>query len=179
MTKAEWRKVLRDKALANQAKDINSLVKTVSDFLSSHQQETWGAYKAHQFEPDLQGVYQDGGLNWAFPLVRGEKMSWLIPGPQGFFSGAYGIREPVALDARQVDVNGLSGVLIPAVGFDRRGYRLGRGKGYYDRALFGAAKLLKVGVIWDCQLVEELPHEPHDLKVDVILTESMILQLRG
>lgn len=63
--------------------------------------------------------------------------------------------------------------LIPGRAFDRRGARLGRGRGYYDRVLakrpVGGAT---VGVAYGIQIVDELPREPHDRGVDLVVTES-------
>jgi 5-formyltetrahydrofolate cyclo-ligase len=87
----------------------------------------------------------------------------------------YGIPEPVdgrPLRARQLDL-----LLMPLVGFDAQGYRLGMGGGYYDatlafmrhRRLWRKPRL--VGVAYACQQVESLPHEPWDVPLDAVLTE--------
>lgn len=60
-------------------------------------------------------------------------------------------------------------VLVPGVGFDESGHRLGRGKGYYDRLLI-PVRGLKCGVAFEEQLVDRVPIEPHDLNLDCILT---------
>lgn len=62
-------------------------------------------------------------------------------------------------------------LLVPAVAFDRRGGRLGRGKGCYDRALAGAEAALAVAVGYEFQLVETVPMEAHDRRVDALLTD--------
>lgn len=73
--------------------------------------------------------------------------------------------EPVSLD--QVSV-----VLVPGVAFDRRGYRLGYGGGFYDRLLPRLRPdCLTVGIAFDQQVVDALPAEPHDQRVGALLTE--------
>lgn len=90
----------------------------------------------------------------------------------------YGIDEPVdahALRARQLDL-----LLMPLVGFDRQGHRLGMGGGYYDatlafmrhRRLWRKPRL--VGVAYECQRVEALPHDPWDMPLDAVLTERQL-----
>ncbi|MFC4623681.1 5-formyltetrahydrofolate cyclo-ligase [Daeguia caeni] len=67
-------------------------------------------------------------------------------------------------------------MLMPLAAFDRRGHRLGYGAGHYDRALarFAArgVKPVLIGMAFDCQEVDHVPNEPHDIGLDQILTES-------
>jgi len=90
----------------------------------------------------------------------------------------YGIAEPVdarALKARQLDL-----LLMPLVGFDHQGHRLGMGGGYYDatlafmhrRRLWRKPRL--VGIAYECQRVEALPHDPWDMPLDAVLTERQL-----
>lgn len=62
-------------------------------------------------------------------------------------------------------------VLIPGLSFDRHGYRLGKGGGNYDRFLSDNPQLTPIGVCFDQQLVDELPHEPHDVPMRRVCTE--------
>jgi 5-formyltetrahydrofolate cyclo-ligase len=74
-------------------------------------------------------------------------------------------------------------MLVPLAAFDRRGHRIGYGAGHYDRALARlAAKGLHpvlIGLAFDCQEVELVPEEPHDVPLQQILTESGLHQVRG
>jgi 5-formyltetrahydrofolate cyclo-ligase len=90
----------------------------------------------------------------------------LVPGP-------FGIREPPA----SCPVRPLSGadlMLVPGLAFDRHGGRLGRGAGYYDRALAGAgrARPLCLGIGFALQLVERVPMTPLDALMDGVVTEE-------
>lgn len=91
--------------------------------------------------------------------------------------GRFGAREPdagcAAADLKQLDL-----ILVPGVAFDLTGRRLGRGKGFYDR-LLAEVRGHKCGVAFDRQLVAELPEEPHDVRVDSILTPSQWLPARA
>lgn len=67
-------------------------------------------------------------------------------------------------------------VLTPGVGFDEKGHRLGRGKGYYDRAFRGVlADALRVALAYELQMVSTLPSGPEDERVQWIVTESRLL----
>lgn len=85
-------------------------------------------------------------------------------------SGKFGIREPaptcVAIPLRDLDL-----VLVPGVAFARDGHRLGRGKGFYDRLLQHFTGQ-KIGIAFDEQIVEAIPAEKNDVRMDWILTPT-------
>lgn len=84
--------------------------------------------------------------------------------------GRFGVLEPdVARPGRAL--KGLDLTLAPGVGFDHAGHRLGRGKGFYDR-LLAQATGVKCGIGFDEQLIAALPVEPHDVKLDCIVTPT-------
>ena len=90
--------------------------------------------------------------------------------------GAFQIEEPQGDDV--ADISQIEMVVVPAVAYDRRGNRVGRGKGYYDR-LLSSTRAAKVGVGFDFQLLdEEIPSEPHDVAVDMVITESRRIVIR-
>lgn len=65
--------------------------------------------------------------------------------------------------------------LVPGMAFDVSGRRLGRGKGYYDRLLTGGQKL-RIGICPDWTLLEEVPAEDHDIKMDMVITDLRIFR---
>lgn len=90
--------------------------------------------------------------------------------------GKFGIREP-RRGCPELAINRLDLALVPGVGFDLLGYRLGRGRGYYDR-LLGQRPGFVCGVAFDEQIVDELPVGPHDGQMDCILTPSRCLMFK-
>lgn len=89
-----------------------------------------------------------------------------------FEPGSYDIHEPVG-KCEIADIKDFDIVAVPGIAFDISGNRLGYGKGYYDRVLFdlkGHAVL--VGLAFDFQVVESVPAEKHDVRMDVIVTEK-------
>jgi 5-formyltetrahydrofolate cyclo-ligase len=94
-------------------------------------------------------------------------------------SGAYGILEPHpairSTASKKIDLRAVDVALIPGVAFDRRGARLGAGKGYYDKLLQNARPdTLLVGAAFECQVFDQLPMEPHDILMDRVITESAV-----
>ena len=61
-------------------------------------------------------------------------------------------------------------IVVPGVAFDRQGNRLGRGKGYYDRFLCHHLDVKRIGICFDFQLVDEVPAEPFDIRMDEVIT---------
>lgn len=90
-------------------------------------------------------------------------------------TGHYGIRAPKAGRLRPVSGGEIDVVVVPAVAFDRRGYRIGYGGGYYDRFLPGCPQATKIGAAFASQIIEEIPVEPYDVTMDCIVTEEEIL----
>lgn len=87
--------------------------------------------------------------------------------------GAYNIREPIYAEERVVDVARIDAVILPGVGFDRQGGRLGYGGGYYDRFLPRLREdTVKIAVAYELQILEEVPMEPHDTLLDSVVTEQ-------
>ena len=82
---------------------------------------------------------------------------------------------------RKIRVHGLSILLVPIVGMDREGYRLGQAGGYYDATLAAMKYRLQaktIGVGFSCQLVDRLPHEAHDVPLDGFVSERGALAFR-
>lgn len=92
-------------------------------------------------------------------------------------TGAFGVREPLA-HCPSVPLKPLDLLLVPGVAFEAGGRRLGRGKGYYDRLLAGTGGCT-LGVAFECQVVETLPLEPHDVVLNCIVTPARWLPAGG
>ncbi len=108
------------------------------------------------------------------PRVNGVNLDILPYDPEHLFSGAFDIDEPEGNEITDPDTLDL--IVVPAVAYDKKGNRLGRGKGFYDR-LLGSTKAVTVGVAYDFQLYEELPTEPHDVPVDAVITQSATIHI--
>lgn len=90
--------------------------------------------------------------------------------------GRFGVREPAA-GCPEIPMDKFDLVLVPGMAFDLNGNRLGRGLGFYDRLLQSASGV-KCGVCYDVQLLESFPTEPHDAKVDFVLTPGKCVNAR-
>jgi 5-formyltetrahydrofolate cyclo-ligase len=87
---------------------------------------------------------------------------------------------PIPSTQNTVSLDGLDAVLVPAAAVDRHGNRLGWGKGYYDRFLASIdASTLAVAVVFDSDVVDDVPTESHDRAVDLIVTEVDIYRVHA
>jgi 5-formyltetrahydrofolate cyclo-ligase len=94
--------------------------------------------------------------------------------PRELVRGPLGAREPPAAEPA-IDPADVDCVVMPGIGFSTSGHRLGRGGGYYDATLRDMPGARRVGLAFDVQLLEELPLESHDARLDAIVTESRTL----
>lgn len=103
------------------------------------------------------------------PVVIGDDLELRIyTGPEELATGSYGIEEPTG--ELFTDYTSIDFIAVPGVAFDRHGNRLGRGKGYYDRLLPHIPSAYKAGICFPFQIVEEVPADRFDIRMDEIIT---------
>ncbi len=94
--------------------------------------------------------------------------------------GRYGFLEPIPPDGDPGARSGFDVVVVPGIAFDDRGRRLGKGYGYYDRFLSDLrGEAVLVGLAFSWQMVPEVPVEPWDVPVDVVVTDEGIVRVPG
>ena len=121
------------------------------------------------------------GARLALPVVAGRgkpliMREWVFGEP--LIAGVWGIREPKP-EAAEVDPDIL---LVPLLAFDRTGHRIGYGAGYYDLTLAqqrARKPIIAVGLAFAAQEVAAIPATPRDARLDLVLTEREVLDLRG
>ena len=70
-------------------------------------------------------------------------------------------------------------IIVPGTVFGRDGYRIGYGKGFYDRYLADYPGLWKTGICFSTQIVKECPHDEYDIQMDEIVCENEVITLNG
>jgi 5-formyltetrahydrofolate cyclo-ligase len=164
------------KALRLSAEIAGQLATVLSPFKAG----LFAAYRPLKGEANpLMAMMQHQHLAWCFPRMEGEHLRFYrCDTGTRFTKNEWGVDEPDPASSEPVAIASLTGLLVPLAAFDQQGRRLGRGGGYYDRALEGFSGL-KVGVGYSVQMSREpLPMEPHDVFLDLIVTESFIVQPR-
>ena len=123
----------------------------------------------------------DAGAQLALPVVAGRGKPLIMRAfafGDALASGQWGIREPKP-EAGEVAPDIL---LVPLLAFDRDGHRVGYGAGYYDMTIakFRAMKrITAVGVAYAAQQIDTVPVTPRDARLDLVLTERDVIDLRG
>jgi 5-formyltetrahydrofolate cyclo-ligase len=183
--KKQLRTLLRNRRRSLSPAEVTEKSRLISEricaFAPFQQARTLVLYNADENEVQTEAIWQTAsaqGKAVYYPritadradleFVRRQRGNRLIP-------GTFGILIPPGEDLlaglQQTDV-----VLTPGVGFDLRGHRLGRGKGYYDRAFRGVlAGALRVALAYEFQVVPEIPAGPGDAAVHYIVTEAGLI----
>jgi 5-formyltetrahydrofolate cyclo-ligase len=142
------------------------------------------AYVAMPYEPPvnvLRSQLQEMGCRVLIPIVSGQELLWALDGREEHWArNTFGTLEPDprgALSSSQA-LPGCSAIIVPSQAINPNGFRLGQGKGFYDRALTNVADLphppLIIGVTYESEFLQEVPTEEHDIPVDVSVTESTV-----
>ena len=109
-------------------------------------------------------------------LFQLESMSELSPGAYGILEPREELRE---LKGRILEISEIDFITVPALAVDRKGQRLGRGKGFYDRLLAKSSKNkpYTVASVFSSQIFAQLPRDEWDRKVDAVVTEAEIIAI--
>lgn len=148
-----------------------------------HSAQKIASYASFKSEVDLSDLHQQAWLEKKelyLPMLRNSKLVFAPYHPNSSISlNQYNIRE-IDIDSNAVlTVAQLDLLLMPLVGFDQQGNRLGMGKGYYDKTLATISTLKRrptlIGVAFSCQQVEKIPVDSWDIALDMIVTEKETL----
>lgn len=150
---------------------LSFLVEAVSGVDAVAAYLPFGTEPAAAAVPTLPDTLTDAGLRVLLPvLLPDHDLDWAVY--QGHLApGLRGMHEPVGDRLGPDAVATVSAVVVPAVAVDHAGVRLGRGGGSYDRALARVPPGVPVvALLYDDELVPELPAEPHDRRVTAVIT---------
>ena len=185
MIKAEQRRELRQ-ILASMAKqDLQDASQAICAHLSSlpliSTADTILAYLPLAEEVDLTSLlttWIDESRTVCVPIVNWERRTmdagWLPRlDSESLIERKYGLREP--RDPQSVPAETIDVMLVPGLGFDRDGGRLGRGGGYYDRYLENSRSPIVIGVAFDCQMLDSIVRQEHDQLMTVVVTPSGVV----
>jgi 5-formyltetrahydrofolate cyclo-ligase len=160
------------------ARKSDAICKRLVEVPAFQQAEQALFYVSHASEVDtamMRRIARTLGLDVAVPrsLPGNRGMQFhLLPEDEPFESGPYGILQPLA-DSPLADLKRNSVVIVPGVGFDRQGHRIGFGSGYYDRWLAGDGKgLPTVGLGFEEQVVDVIVPADHDQPVQCLVTDK-------
>jgi 5-formyltetrahydrofolate cyclo-ligase len=116
------------------------------------------------------------GVSLVYPrsVLGARRLAFARAAPGDLVPGPLRALEPPA-SAPPVPLADIDAVLVPCVGVAADGARLGRGGGYYDATLPALPRAIRIGLVFEAQLVPGLPHEVHDAALDAAVTEARVL----
>jgi 5-formyltetrahydrofolate cyclo-ligase len=137
-------------------------------------------YLSYCQEPDLTRLWSHHfpQKRWGIPRCVEKNLvwhEWNPASPQQIQPGAYGILEPV-LTLPIIEANSVDLILVPAVGCDRQGFRLGYGGGFYDRLFSQAtwANIPTIGIVFEFAYLDQLQPDPWDYPLQAVCTEALL-----
>ncbi len=180
MTKAELRREMRTRLAAPdpaRAEKSRAIVAALAPSLAGVGQRWIALFSPLAGEPDVELLWATEPARFCYPSVAQGKMEFVEVEKLADLTTApwhAHIREHrLAGEASIVPPAEIGAILVPGLAFTKRGHRLGRGGGYYDRYLAALpATTRKIGVCFAMQLVETLPIEAHDQHMNAVVTED-------
>jgi 5-formyltetrahydrofolate cyclo-ligase len=120
------------------------------------------------------------GIRVLLPITRKDGLlDWIVATPDGDITeGMFGLPEPVGEVLGPIAVNDVDLMVIPAAAIDRRGMRLGWGRGFFDKTIGSMERCPPVyAVVYDTEILDEVPRDLHDQRVTGIVTPTQTLTL--
>ncbi len=165
------RNTLNSREVAKRSKTIQEFVINTEEF---QQAKVVGAYFAIGSEVMTEliiGSAKISGKKIALPRVEEDKITFYeLSLTNTLVRGRFGIMEPPPYEP----VNKIDILVVPGIAFDKKGNRLGYGKGFYDRLLASKRTKFSIGLAYSFQLVENLPYDLYDRRLDAIASEDGI-----
>jgi 5-formyltetrahydrofolate cyclo-ligase len=175
---------IREEIRKDKDREIKERLLALSEFKASHKILLYASFRSEVDTFDLLKYCVAHGKVVVLPKVDkqdNELKLYEIKDTGELISGYLGISEPDVPEDRLMNVEHMDLILVPGVAFDEKCNRLGYGKGFYDKLLSGVrgqGSRVKglIAMAYEEQIVEALPSEPHDIKMDKIITDKRIIE---
>ncbi len=182
--KAELRaRLLENRASLHTDAADSALAKRATEFVLARSAKTVAAYLSLATEPSTKQIIAElvaNGVRVLVPAVaESHSMRWYEFDSKSITKGKLGFAEPDAANLPEADLSAAEIIFLPALAVDMQGGRLGRGGGYYDRALAGelaSPSQIKVALVYDEEVFAQLPSEQHDVAVDLAITDKRLIE---
>jgi len=169
--KVSLRKKYTDASIAD--RQAGSMISEAENIISKRNPDIIGIYLALASEADISSLLiRFPDAKFAAPKIENDRISFVryyLTSPLQKNNEYSQFSEPKSDEIVYPDL-----IFVPSVALDLRGYRLGRGKGHYDK-YFADNDAYKVGI--STNLLEYIPDEPHDKKMDAVISENMVINI--
>lgn len=168
------RNLLSDKEISDMSLKIADYIINMKEFKEADNILTYVSFRSEvKTDYIIENAFELGKKVFV-PKVIGKNMIFVkIESFKELTQGYMGIREPVSSDEADIKEGFMC---MPGMVFDNECNRIGYGGGFYDRYLSKDNEFIKAALCYDFQILEEIPHEPHDLKPDYVISEKRVIR---
>ena len=175
------RKSLSKEDVFEKSKDIKNRLFGLNEFKESSNILFYVSYDNEVFTHDMIKESMKNKKNVIVPisdkinrcLILSELKNW-----EDLEQGSFGILEPRKEKIKEIPIEKIELIIVPGVGFDEMGNRIGHGKGFYDNLLRNSKNIPHIGLAFKSQIVKEIPTKSYDLPVNKILTEKRVIECK-
>lgn len=182
VTKAEIRREMRSRLAglgATRETKSKAIVATLARHPAMQSGRPVAIFSPIPSEPDIELLWKVAPGRFCYPRVAEGKMEFVeVEKLEHLTTSSWHphIREHRLPEARIVSPEEIGAIVVPGLAFTKTGHRLGRGGGFYDRYLASLpASTARIGVCFALQIVDALPMEPHDQRMNAIVTEEGLI----
>ena len=175
----DTRKSLPDSDVLEKSKQIKKRLFEMTEFKKADTILFYVSYDNEVYTHDMIKENLSSGKNVIVPITDKEKHCLILSKLNNWEDlecSTYSILEPKKNCIREVSLDKIDLILVPGVVFDESGNRIGHGMGYYDKLLKNSKNATHIGLAFEVQIVDNIPAEDHDVKVDRIVTEERIIK---
>jgi 5-formyltetrahydrofolate cyclo-ligase len=187
MNKNEIRKLLKNKRLnlskdevLAKSKQIKNRLFQIDEFKKAKNILFYVSYDGEVFTHDaIREVFINKKV--VVPISNKEDYTLILSKLTSFEDlgeGPYGILEPKKEKIKEISIDEIDLIIVPGIGFDLKGFRIGHGKGFYDR-LLKKTNVSIIALAFDFQIIEKIPRDKYDIPVDIIITEKRIIYCKN
>lgn len=179
----QQRKSLSNKSLAEKSLEIFHQLQRLESYKNAQKLMTYVPFQEEIHTTLLIEDFLKNNRRVFIPVTRPKEkriiISELLDLEKDLETGHFGVLEPKAYAFRPKDPKTIDLIIVPGLAFTKSGYRIGYGGGYYDRFLPTLEqKPTTIALALDFQIVESLPIDHYDVPVDIIVTESQIIECK-
>ena len=177
MDKQELRKIMLDKRkrINNKEELSNIIINKIISLDIYKEANVIAIYNSLDNEVNTKDLINKSIINKKvlLPKIVNNKIVFIkINKDTNYTKSKIGVIEPIGnVYSDKIDL-----IIVPGVSFDRKLNRLGFGKGYYDKFLSNNNNIFKIGVCFDEQIINKLPTESHDIKMNLVITDKRVLK---
>jgi 5-formyltetrahydrofolate cyclo-ligase len=172
------RENLPETELMEKSKQIKKRLYKTKEFQQASTILFYVSYDNEVYTHDVIKESLSSGKNVVVPITDKEKHCLILSKLKAWEDlecSTYSILEPKKNCVNKVSLDEIDLILVPGVVFDESGNRIGHGVGYYDGLLKNSKNACHIGLAFEVQIVDSIPAEEHDVKVDKIVTEERVI----